>query len=190
MDILEFRYLTKNDQFDDSYPHWSRKYEYPTVFNEIIKRRSEFDRPTIHNSSWGFDEDHHQKFKNALEAEFGAPNVTNSDIVYNQIPNTCYHDITLPPNENFREQFDFVLNISAVEEIAGDHQTYIDNLTAQVKPGGYLICTFDYPGLRLENIDNILDKSHYDNRVYKDTSDWINVGEISVLLLIARKPFE
>ena len=190
MKIELFRYLRTDSPHDDRYPHWSRKYEYPTVLNEILKRKSEFVTPTVHNSSWGFDEEHHQKFKNSLEAEFGVVNVTNSDIIYRQIPNTCYHNITEPPNENFREKFDFVLNVSALEEIPGDHDQYLRNLYDQVKPGGYLICTFDYPGLRLSNLDNILDNSDYENRLFRDTTGWINVGEISVLLFVAKKENE
>lgn len=188
MNIIEFRYINKNDCFDNSYPHWSRKYEYPTVINEVKKRFSEFKSPPkIHNSSWGFDIEHHTKFKNELEREFITHNVTNSDIIYNGVPNTCYHDITLPPNENFKEQFDFVLNVSAVEEISGDHNTFVQNLFEQVRPGGYLICTFDYPGLRLGLTDFLLSREGYENRIWADARIWGSVPELCVLLFVAKK---
>lgn len=189
MNILEFRYLTKSDLFDDSYPHWSRKYEYPTVLEEIKKRASEFGgSPKIHNSSWGVDEEHHQKFKNLLEADFGVVNVTNSDIVFNGIPNTCYHDITQTPNENFKEDFDIVLNISAIEEIPGDHDRFIINLYDQVKPGGYLICTFDYPGLRLEKFEEIFTKKGEEDKICLSNFEfWYGPGDLNVLLFIAQK---
>jgi len=189
MNIIEFRYVNNSDKFDDSYPHWSRKYEYPTVISEIKRRLPELSfSPKIHNSSWGFDIEHHTKFKNNLEREFFPHNVTNSDIVLSGAPNTCYHDITQPPNENFKEQFDIVLNISALEEIAGNHDDYLDNLYAQVRPGGYLICTFDYPGLRLSKERmSLLVPPINTNKIGIDFDFWFGRAELNVLLFIAKK---
>ena len=188
MKILDFRYITKLDPFDDTYPHWSRKYEYPTVISEIKKRVGEFkDPPKIHNTSWGFDIEHHTKFKNDLEREFFPHNVTNSDIIYNAVPNTCYHDITVPPNENFKEAFDFVLNVSALEEIAGDHDYYLNNLYEQVRPGGYLICTFDFPGLRLVDQDKLISQENIQYKIWADARQWGSVPELNVLLFVAQK---
>ena len=104
MEIIDFRYITKNDDFDDTYPHWSRKWEYPTVLS-IIKNLP-ITNPRIHNSSWGFDVEHHQRFKNELEKEFGIFAVTNSDILYREIPNSCIHDITQEPDDNFKKSFE------------------------------------------------------------------------------------
>ena len=190
MKIVNFRYITKNDEFDDTYPHWSRKWEYPTVFSIIKSLESEFNNnPKIHNSSWGFDVEHHQRFKGVLEKEFSAYNITNSDILYREIPNTCIHDITQPPNDAFKESFDIVLNVSALEEIPGDHLLYLQNLLEQVKPNGYLIITFDLPGLQLEKIEDFfrirLSQKNYDNRIVGSGAPWfdgLNVG-----LLVVKK---
>jgi hypothetical protein len=52
MKIIDFRYISKNDEYDDTYPHWSRKWEYPTVFSIIKSLEGEFNNnPKIHNSS-------------------------------------------------------------------------------------------------------------------------------------------
>jgi len=188
MKILEFRYVNKFDPFDDTYPHWSRKYEYPTVLAEITKRLGEFkDTPKIHNTSWGFDEPHHLRFKNLLESRFFAHNVTNSDIIYSGVQNTCYHDITQPPNENFRETFDFVLNVSAVEEISGDQGAYVQNLYDQVRPGGYLIITADYPGFVVDSLLKNLSQENWEHRIQTDATKWNSHPQLNVLLLIIQK---
>lgn len=188
MNILTFRYITKSDPYDDTYLHWSRKWEYPTVLEEVKARASEFGGfPKIHNSSWGFDAEHHGRFKSLLENTYLTSNVTNSDIVYTGVPNSCYHDITQPPNENFKEAFDIVLNVSALEEIPGDHDLYLQHLFDQVKPGGYLICTFDYPGLRLSNIGDIFTNEGFDNKIGERGTYWKGPGEMNVLLFVAKK---
>ena len=188
MEILTFRYVTKSDPYDPTYPHWSRKWEYPTVIAEIDKIVDQMGRyPKIHNSSWGFDPDHHTRFKNQLEKKYLKHNVTNSDIVFTGVHNSCYHDITQPPNEQFKEAFDIVLNISAIEEIPGDHDLYLDNLAAQVVPGGYLICTFDYPGLRLNNFNDIFTKEGDSDKISEHTQFWFGPGDLNVLLFIAKK---
>jgi len=186
MKILDFRYITKNDKFDDTYPHWSRKYEYPTVLDIL----NNLDLPVnlkIHNSSWGFDIEHHQRFKNTLETEFGIFVVTNSDILYRGIQNTCIHDITKEPNDNFEESFDVVLNISALEEIPGDHLTYLCNLLKQVKSGGYLIITFDIPGMQIDKIEEFLgqDISHkdYHNRIIGSGAPWFDGLNVGLLVI-------
>jgi SAM-dependent methyltransferase len=189
MKILEFRYMHLFDKFDNTYPHWSRKYEYPTVLAELQKRKVEFkSAPKIHNSSWGFDIEHHTKFKNDLEREFLPHNVINSDIIYNGVPGTCYHDITVPPNGNFKEAFDIVLNVSALEEIPGDHDQYIKNLYDQVKPGGYLICTFDYPGLRSNLISSLRPGDDPNYRICWSGPPYMDPGKaLNVLFFVAQK---
>jgi SAM-dependent methyltransferase len=184
--IHTFRYLRTTDPFDDSYPHWSRKYEYPTVLKELKERVKYFkDCPTIHNTSWGFDSEHHTKFKNELEGRFLPPYVTNSDIVYTGVPNTCYYDLTLPTPEVYKEAFDFVLNLSALEEIPGDHDLYLSNLAEQVRPGGYLICTFDYPGLRSNILEHLNPKP--EDCIVGDISHLGGPSELNVLYLVAQK---
>lgn len=185
MRIIDFRYITKHDEWDNTYPHWSRKWEYPTVFS-IIKNLP-INNPIIHNSSWGFDVDHHQRFKRELEYEFGVSFVTNSDILYREIPNTCIHDITQEPNENFKEAFDCVLNVSALEEIPGDHVSHLKNLLSQVKSHGYLVITFDLPGLQLDKIQEFLGKeiSHegYDDRIIGSGAPWFDGLTVGLLVI-------
>jgi SAM-dependent methyltransferase len=48
------------------------------------------------------------------------------------------------------DNFDFVINISTVEEVNYNHWIIFNNLLDQVKVGGYLIITFDLPGLDLK----------------------------------------
>jgi len=185
MKIIDFRYITKDDNFDGIYPHWSRKWEYSTVLS-IIKNLP-MTNPKIHNSSWGFDVEHHQRFKNELEKEFGVWNVTNSDILYRDIPNSCVHDITQEPNDNFKNEFDIVLNISALEEIPGDHLNHFKNLLSQVKESGYLILTFDLPGLQLDKIENYLGQeiSHekYHNRIIGSGAPWFDGLNVGLLVI-------
>jgi SAM-dependent methyltransferase len=188
MKIIDFRYITKNDQFDDSYPHWSRKYEYPTL-SGILDTLELPVNPKIHNSSWGFDIEHHQRFKTELEKEYGIFSVTNSDILYRGINNTCIHDITQEPNDNFKNSFDVVLNVSALEEIPGDHVKYLSNLLKQVKIGGYLVITFDIPGLDLEKVEEFVGQeiSHinYHDRIIGSGAPWFD--GLTVGLLVIRK---
>ena len=156
MEPIEFRYITKSDEFDDSYSHWSRKYEYPTVIN-ILKNLFMDGTPKIHNTAWGYTETH-IKFKNELEMIFGENNVINSDIRESNVKNTCYYDIK-KLSTDFADKFDCVLNISTLEHLEGGHGLYLKNLYNQVKSGGYLILTFDLPGLQLAVIEDMINKS-------------------------------
>ena len=185
MKVIDFRFIIKTDAFDDSYPHWSRKWEYPTI-SSIIKNLS-LSNPKIHNSSWGFDVEHHQKFKDHLEMEYGVSSVINSDILYRGVPNTCVHDITKEPNDYFKERFDIVLNVSALEEIPGDHVRYLNNLLSQVRTGGYLIITFDLPGLQLDKIQEFvgseISNEHYHNRIIGSGAPWFDGLNVGLLVI-------
>lgn len=186
MKIIDFRFINSSDAFDDTYPHWSRKFEYPVIL-DILKKLDLPKTPKIHNSSWGFDIEHHQKFKEQLELEYGFHHVINSDILYRGIPNTYVHDITQEPDDDFKHQFDVVLNVSALEEIPGDHVRYLNNLLSQVRSGGYLIITFDLPGLQLDKIQEFvgseISHEHYHNRIIGSGAPWfdgLNVGLLVV----------
>lgn len=172
MEILEFRYITKNDIFNDSYGHWSRKYEYDTVIDYIKKYHTEGSK--IHNTSWGCSHHNwfdtcHLPFKEKLDNEFSSDNVTHSDIFPSNLPGTVIYDITKPPNEDFESKFDIVVNISALEEIPGNHIEYLNNLFYNLKDGGYLIVTFDLPGFQLEDLEESLETKismeGYDERI-------------------------
>ena len=140
MIVTEFRYITRNDLFDKKYIAWSRIYEYPYVLN-MLKKLGATEKSSIHNTSWGF-EGCHVTFKNDLDNMYS--NTLHSDIKASKLKNTTVYDITTNPSDNLIENFDFVLNVSTVEEVKYSHVTIIQNLLKQVKVGGYLIITFDY----------------------------------------------
>ena len=162
MKIVKFEYFSNssvenNDIFYDSCSEiraWSRIYEYPYVYN-FIKDKFK-NKQKIHNTCWGLDNTKcHVKFKNVLEDQFGIENVTNSDIKRSNLNNTEIYDVT-KKEDNYKERFDYVVNISAIEEIKFDHLSIVKNLYSQVNENGYLILTFDLPGLQLSNIENFL----------------------------------
>lgn len=193
MEILEFRYLTKNDIFNESYVHWSRQYEYDTVIDYIQKYKG-FKKFKIHNTCWGFSEhnwynDCHLAFKEKLDRLFGSENVLHSDIFPSNLSGTAVYDVTKEPTDDLKSKFDVVLNISALEEIPGNHIEYLNNLFLNLKEGGYLIVTFDLPGFQISDLEESLNikmsKESYDNRIIGHGGfpyDNLNVG-----LLIARK---
>lgn len=140
MRVIEFKYLTRTDLFDKKYVAWSRIYEYPYVLNMLTQLGAN-ENSTIHNTSWGW-EGCHVTFKNDLDDIY--INTLHSDINKSSLKNTTVYDITTPPRDDLVEQFDFVLNVSTVEEVNYSHVSIIQNLLKQVKVGGYLIITFDY----------------------------------------------
>ena len=140
MKIIDFRLITRNDLFDKKYVAWSRIYEYPYVLN-VLTQLGANENSTIHNTSWGY-EGCHVTFKNDLDDIY--IKTLHSDIKKSSLKNTTVYDITKQPETNLVEQFDFVLNVSTVEEVNYSHVSIIQNLLKQVKVGGYLIITFDY----------------------------------------------
>lgn len=190
MKILEFRYITKNDCFNESYVHWSRKYEYDTVIKYIQKYHIEGFK--IHNTSWGSSHhnwynDCHLPFKEKLDDLFGSKNVLHSDILPSDLPGTAIYDITKEPDDEFKSKFDVVLNISALEEIPGNHIQHLNNLFLNLKDEGYLIVTFDLPGFQLFDLEDSLEmkisKEGYDERIIGHGGlpyDNLNVGLLVV----------
>lgn len=154
MKVIDFRYVTTDDIYDEYYNDgyaWSRVYEYPLVLNTIKKYYN--DNSLIHNSSWGF-EGVHVKFKDMLDQHY---NVQHSDIRQSTLKNTFIYDIT-KNDFNLKEKFDIVVNISTLEEVSADHISVFNNLYDQVKIGGYFICTFDLPGLQLESFEKLFQR--------------------------------
>jgi hypothetical protein len=154
MKIIDFRKITTNDLYDEDYNDgsaWSRVYEYPLVF-ETVKRIYK-NNYLLHNTSWGF-EGVHILFKNKLEKHF---NVENSDIRDSNMPNTFRYDITTK-NSSLKEKYDIVINISTLEEVDANHIDIFFNLLDQVKNNGYLICTFDLPGLQVHSFEHLFGK--------------------------------
>ena len=168
-EVVEFRYLTVNDHCDTKYEAWSRIYEYPYVLDTLVKLNAN-NESTIHNSSWGF-EGCHVTFKNNLDGLY--KNTTHSDIKESTLTNTIVYDITQKIEEKYINFFDFVLNVSTVEEVNYPNDIVLNNLFEQVKPGGYLIVTFDYDqnicntfgigSMNLSCVENYLNKKIQDN---------------------------
>jgi SAM-dependent methyltransferase len=94
----------------------------------------------IHNTSWGFD-GCHVSFKDILDKLY--ENVLHSDTRPSNLEKTIIYDVT-KTDVTYLNYFDFVLNVSTIEEVAHPHNFIIKNLLEQLKPGGYLIFTFDY----------------------------------------------
>lgn len=155
MNTLQFRLLDINDIYDPLFNDgfaWSRVYEYPLVL-KVLKDLGANQESLIHNSSWGWD-DVHIRFKLSLDNLY--PNTIHSDVRESNLPKTFLYDITKAPTRELEQKFDFVINISTVEEVNFNHATIISNLLSQVKDGGYLIITFDFPGLDVNLVSNYL----------------------------------
>ena len=146
MNVIEFRFLQTDEATDLKYEAWSRIYEYPYVLN-TLKKLGASDKSSIHNTSWGFA-GCHLIFKNDLDTNY--KNTLHSDIKESNLNNTIVYDICKKIEDKYLNYFDFVLNISTVEEVGFSNDIIIANLFEQVKPGGYLIITFDYS----KNMDN------------------------------------
>ena len=148
--VEEFRFLKTDDVYDEKYNWWSRIYEYPYVLNKLNLLGANNDSK-IHNTSWGF-EGCHVTFKNDLDLLYN--NVIHSDIKESNLPKTMFYDITKKIEEKYVNYFDFVVNVSTVEEVNYPNNLVIDNLLEQVKIGGFLIITFDYKINDFSNFGN------------------------------------
>jgi hypothetical protein len=185
MEILEFRNIRESDPSNfNRYGHWSRYYEYPTV-NFLLEKYLQ-NGATIHNTSWGWEPPNHTDFKEDLELKWGVKNVVNSDIhLANDVSNICICDITQPPIDIWKEHFDCVINVSALEEINFNHFEIFKNLLEQTKKGGYVIITFDLPGFQLDLFEKELGRTM---DVYDDAISGVVHGlNLKVGLLVVRK---
>jgi SAM-dependent methyltransferase len=174
MRVLKFSYFGSDDTSESHYfdGHcWSRPYEYVKVEKLLEKYLKRGDK--VHNSSWGFA-GVHIKFKEHLES---LPfEVLHTDIKKSPLPNTDIYNIVEKPREEWLEAFDAVVNISTVEEVNSDHISILRNLLSMVKPGGYLMITFDLPGLQLEKVEEFLGCKIQDvsSRLSGSTSKYVN----------------
>ena len=135
--IQEFRFLTTSDDSDARYTDWSRSYEYPAVINEIKKHFDHTDI-SIHNTACG-DGGTLKAFKDDLLKLCSS--FRESDSV-SYVDGLDVYDITTPCPETY----DVVLNISVLEHLRLQQQrAAVDNLMMQVKPGGMLLLTLDFP---------------------------------------------
>lgn len=170
-ELVHFSYLDKKMEFELKWGWWSRIYEYPLVLNQL-KDLGWNRNSLVHNTCWG-SQGCHILFKNQLESECDF--VTNSDVMKSQEPNTTILDLRHTPPDYWLNRFDFVLNVSTLEEIRFSHIKIFENLLSMVKPGGHLIATFDLPGLDLEifeelfqsNIKEVDERLNGENSPYK-----------------------
>jgi len=138
--IIDFRFLTTDDKYDLKYNWWSRIYEYKYVLDMISKLGGN-SQSKIHNTSWGW-EGCHVMFKNDIDSLY--KDSLHSDLHPPTVSNTIQYDITTQINPIFHNFFDFVINVSTIEEVNHPVTEILDNLLEQVKLNGYLIITFDY----------------------------------------------
>jgi len=150
-ELVDFGYVEKTADFDLKWDFWSRVYEYELVLNNLEKYGCSTSS-YIHNSCWGW-QGTHVLFKNQLDEKYG--NVIHSDVKVSKLPKTSIYDVTVRPPQIWRDKFDFVINVSTVEEINYSHIKVIENLLAMVNSGGYLIVTFDLPGMQLDSLENL-----------------------------------
>lgn len=187
MIVEEFRFL-KNDDIHNSkiYPNWSRTYEYPIILNFLNKKINNNEK--IHNSSWGF-EGVHVKFRDELDK---IADCLHSDIVNSNYRKTYYYDV-LSKDYKLVNNFDFVINVSTIEHLStsNDQIKALNNLYKQVKEGGYLIVTFDYPRVDLKLIEDWVDSNckkdnnilNGENSIYKNEK----YKHLNIILLIIKK---
>jgi len=157
MEVIKFELLTVEMPYDNLYNDgfaWSRVYEYPIVLN-CIEQLKHKPNISIHNTSWGF-EGVHITFKNKLDEL--TPHCIHSDIISSKLDKTIIYNIKEKPPKNFVNNFDFVLNISILptDDLNCNQWLIIQNLYEQVKENGYLIITFDLPGLNVPLIEHKL----------------------------------
>lgn len=190
IEIVDFRFASPTDFYDSKYSQsgaWSRPYEYPYVIN-FIKENIQTDKVKIHNSSWGF-EGIHVTFRDELDL---IGECIHSDIVFSEHRQTYYYDITTE-NKELENTFDFVVNVSTIEHLktANDRISSIQNLFKQVKVGGYLILTFDYPRVSLFEIESLVNGKCVKPSIVlngeNSSNQNLNYKDLNIIYLILKK---
>lgn len=164
MILKTYRFLNHNELYDITPPynkHWSRPYEYELIINRIKQYREEnpdIKNMVVHNTACGTTgvrlSDIFFAFKKHLT-------LYNWDVIHSDIKeceDIIKYDITQP--FMYKEFFDVVINISVIEHLPETHQLVaLQNLYEQVKPGGLLLVTLDFPTVNLKIIDEFT-KAH------------------------------
>lgn len=157
MFIRESKYISSSNNepnldynIEDPYYNipWSRVYEYPLIIDKIEELKKS-KSPKIHNTSWGFCGTH-IKFKNELDLRYDC---LHTDLKESNLEKTGIYNITQKPPRDWIENFDFVLNVSTIEEVDSDPFEIMENLYSMVKPGGFLILTIDSDGIDLNEFE-------------------------------------
>jgi len=192
--VVDFKFAQSNDEYDEKYIQdgaWSRPYEYKYVI-EFIKNSyisGEIEPPKIHNSSWGF-EGIHVTFRDELDT-LGTM-CLHSDIRNSDFRETYYYDITTL-NDTFKNKYDYVINVSTIEHLATANERIksINNLFDQVKPNGYLILTFDYPRVNLNEIETLVGRKCESPMIPLNGENSINSNknykDLNIVYLILKK---
>ena len=153
-EVVDFRLFDYSDKKNSIWEEWSRVYEYEFVL-ELLNELQIQNSCEIHNTCWGYG-GVHVKFKNELGKV--SKNVVNSDIRNSDLPGTQIYDLKKRPPVNWKSKFEIVINVSTMEEIEASHLKILKNLLLMVRPGGYLIVTFDLPGINLESVEKLFKK--------------------------------
>ncbi len=153
--VIEFEIIDTSYRYDLKWGWWSRVYEYELVLQKLRDLKCS-PVSQLHNTCWGF-QGCHILFKTELESLYS--NVVNSDLLPSTISNTVVHDVKTPCPDEWVGNFDFVINVSTVEEINYPHTQILENLLRMVKVGGFLIVTFDLPGLQLEMVEKLFGRT-------------------------------
>jgi hypothetical protein len=149
--VIDFKLIDTSYKFDLKWDWWSRVYEYDLVLQKLLDLKCS-PQSQVHNTCWGF-QGCHILFKTELESLYA--NVINSDVLLSTISNTSVYDLRKPCPDEWVGKFDFVINVSTIEEIKYPHTLVFENLLRMVKVGGFLIATFDLPGLQLEMMEKL-----------------------------------
>ena len=164
MKVLDFRFFSIEEEYDiETYKDpnaWSRPYEY-LYAEKMLKQHIEVGN-TVHNSAWGF-EGIHVDFRKKLDSNYKC---IHSDIVDNKFNLKTYKYNLLSEDTALENKFDAVLNISVLEHLPNGFsgtRMAIQNLFKQVKEGGILICTFDFPRVNLSELEKYLSKKCVDS---------------------------
>lgn len=184
MNIIKYEFITNNYNFDRKWIHWSRIYEWEYVISYI--KNQNFN--SLHNTSCGglnegdclhltFCDEIEKYCKNCLHTDLWGGGYIGTEKKPSKI-NFEYYDITQPNHK----KYDCVLNISTLEHLPSNKiENSFDNLLNQVKDGGDLIITCDYPDVNLEIFDRILSSK------CKFSENKITNGYLSVVLIHIKK---
>jgi hypothetical protein len=152
--VIDFSFIDLNSKYDLKWGWWSRVFEYELILEKLDQLNMQRNS-SVHNTCWGY-QGCHVLFKKELESRYNF--VVNSDIQISPISNTSLHDLRKNCPENWENAFDVVLNVSTLEEIRYPHIKIFENLLKMVKTNGYLIVTFDVPGLQLDMFEKLFNR--------------------------------
>jgi SAM-dependent methyltransferase len=149
--VVDFSLISADSSSNIRWEEWSRIYEYELILSRLEELQA-LPNSLVHNTCWGFH-GVHVKFKDRLDELY--PKTLHSDFQASHLPNTATYDITDPPPLEWLGFFDFVLNVSTMEEIEYPQLHVFENLLRMLKPGGFLLATFDIPGLQLIDFEDL-----------------------------------